>query len=293
MAFLIDIKQLKPGLAVFRRSDVSHRNWYCRIKLPSKDRYKTVSLKTSDFNLASERAFEHDADVRFRLKHGVPVFNRPFSQIAKDFAAFQKERAEAGEISMHRWRVMDSHIRTQLNRYVGSVQITLIGEDKWKSYPIWRQRNGKGRSGGRVSDGTVRDEMSTFRSIMIYAASKKYIPESHIFKGRLPLSKVRRDEFTLEEYRKLHTFARGWIKKAGGNALNAWSRTIAYNFLLIMTNTGMRPSEAKNLRWRDVATKTDRQNRKFVILSVRGKGMARQLVAAGNVAAYPNSTKQA
>ena len=53
-----------------------------------------------------------------------------------------------------------------------------------------------------------------------------------------------------------------------------------------MTNTGMRPSEAKNLRWRDVAVKTDKQGRKFVILSVRGKGKFRQLVAASNAADY-------
>jgi len=286
MTFLIDSRELKNGLIIFRRSDVRHRNWYCRIKLPREDRYKTVSLKTSDMETALERAFDEAADIRFRLKHEVPVFNRPFSQIAKDFAAFQKERSEAGEISFHRWRVMDSHIRTQLNRYVGTVQINLIGEDRWKSYPIWRQKNGKGRSGGKVSDGTIRDEMTTFRSIMAYAASKKYIPESHVFSGRLPLSKVRREEFTPEEYRKLHTFARGWIKEARNTELHKWCRTIVYNFMLVMTNTGMRPSEARNLRWRDVAVKTDKLGRKFLILSVRGKGKFRQLVAASNAADY-------
>lgn len=192
---------------------------------------------------------------------------------------------EAGEITFHRVRVMESHVRTQLNPYVGKVQITLIGEDRWKSYSAWRQKTGKGRSGGRVSDGTIRDEMATFRSIVVYAARKKYIPQSQVFSGKLPLSKVRRDEFTPEEYRKLHTFARGWVKKAR-SSMNKWARTITYNFMLVMTNTGMRPSEARNLCWRDVAIKTDRHGRKFVILSVRGKGKFRQLVAANNVADY-------
>jgi hypothetical protein len=50
------------------------------------DRYKTVSLKTADIDAARERAFDQDADLRFRIKHEVPVFNRPFSQIAKDYA---------------------------------------------------------------------------------------------------------------------------------------------------------------------------------------------------------------
>ena len=77
---------------------------------------------------------------------------------------------------------------------------------------------------GRVSDATIRYEMSIFRSIMAYAASKKYINDSQMFKGKLPLAKVRREEFTPEEYRKLHTFARGWIKKAR-TPFHAWYRT--------------------------------------------------------------------
>lgn len=285
MTFLLDVTELKQGLILFRRTDVQHRNWYCRIKIPYEDRYKIIALKTEDVSTARALAFDHDADLRFRIKHQVPIFNRSFAQVAKEFLAHQKERSEAGEISFHRWRVMDSHVRSQLNNYVGNVQITLIGEDRWKGYPSWRHKNGKGRSGGRVSDGTIRDEMTTFRSIMAYAAMKKYIPESHVFKGKLPLSKVRRDEFTPDEYRALHTFARRWIKD-GLTALNVWYRNMTYNFVLIMANTGMRPSEAKNLRWRDVSVRTDKQKRKFVILNVRGKGKFRQLVAAHNVAEY-------
>src|ERR1700686_4128981 len=184
MAFVTDKEELKPGLIIFRRADVKHRNWYCRVKLPKADRYKTVSLKTADIDAARERAFDHDVDVRFRLKHEVPIFNRPFSQIAKDYADLQKERVEAGQIAKHRWEVVESIIKAQLNPYVGSVQINLIGQDRWVSYPLWRQKNGKGRN-GRVSDASIRTELSIFRSIMAYAASKKYIGESQVFKGKL------------------------------------------------------------------------------------------------------------
>lgn len=285
MPLQVDAQELKEGLTIFRRGDVQHQNWYCRIKLPKVDRYKTVSLKTADLREAKNKAFDQDAEIRFSLKHDVPVFQKTFNQVAKEYADFQKERSEAGQITHHRWRVLNSHIRTQLNRYVGTVQITQIAEERWASYPVWRQRNGAGRSGGRVSDGTIRDEMNTFRAIMGFAAGKHYIRESQVFKGKLPIAKVSREEFTPQEYRKLHTFARQWVKDAR-NANNTWYRTIAYNFVLIMCNTGMRPSEAKNLRWRDVSTQSDKQDRQFVRLSVRGKGKHRNLVAASNVATY-------
>lgn len=322
MTFLLDAQELKTGLIIFRRGDVKHRNWYCRIKLPQTDRYKTVCLKTSDVGTAKERAFDEDADLRFRIKHDVPIFNRPFSAVAKDFLAQQKDRAEVGEITQHRWETIDSVIHTQLNRYVGSVQINQLGPDRWTGYPIWRRKDAierkkeedrrkereaeavgrlakakvqaeapKDRRGrirvptGEVSDASIRTEMSIFRSIMAYAASKKFINDSQIFNGRLPLAKVRREEFTPEEYRHLHTFARKWVKQASTER-SKWSRTVAYNFVLIMCNTGMRPPEAKNLRWRDVAIRKDDQGRTLVILHVRGKGKFRDLVAAGNVAEY-------
>lgn len=285
MGFMTDTQELKSGLVIFRRTDVQHSNWYCRMKLPGEDRYKTVSLKTAIVAEARDKAFDHDAELRFKIKHELPVFNRQFSEVAKEFSAFQKKRSEAGQITFHRWRVLDSQIKTQLNPYVGTNQITLVGPDKWTEYPMWRHNTGKGRSGGRVSDSTIRSEMATFKEIMGFAASKSYIRDSQVFKGKLPVSKARREEFTPDEYRKLHTFARTWIKQAR-NDLNSWYRTVVYNFVLIMCNTGMRPPEAKNLRWRDVSVQSDKEGRQFVRLSVRGKSKHRTLVAPSSVATY-------
>ena len=139
MAFMMDTQELKPGLVIFRRADVKHRRWYARIRLRGSVRYKTISLQTADAGEARDRAYDHDADIRFRIKHDVPVFSRKFGEVAKEYSDFHKARSEIEQITHHRWRVIDSHIRIQLNAYVGSVQITQIGQDRWTSYPIWRQ----------------------------------------------------------------------------------------------------------------------------------------------------------
>jgi integrase len=109
----------------------------------------------------------------------------------------QKARLVTGEISHHRWRVIESHIRTQLSRYVGTSQITLVTEERWKTCLAAGER--QGRSGGLVSKGTIRDEMQTFRGVMGYAASKGYIKESQIPKKKLPFAKERCAEFTPQE----------------------------------------------------------------------------------------------
>ena len=37
MAFVTEKEELKPGLIIFRRGDVEHRMWYCRMKMPKAD----------------------------------------------------------------------------------------------------------------------------------------------------------------------------------------------------------------------------------------------------------------
>ena len=296
--FIVDKQELKPGLIIFRRTDVKHRNWYCRIKIPKEDRYKTVSLGTPDINAAKTQAFYEDADVLIRVRHQIPVFEKSFAQVAKEYSEYHKGVAQSGEITMGRWKIVDSYIRVHLVPYAGHMQITRVGNDQWRAYPLWRKTEGgnvivrKGKKGAPdekkivpAKDGTIGQEMKTLRAILNFAADKEYIRERQVPDGKLPSDKARREEFTPQEYKHLHTFARGWIK-LGKNALSIWYRTMAYNFMLVMTNTGMRPPESRNLRWPDYEMRTDRQRREFVCLNVRGKDKYRQLVASPNVGIY-------
>ena len=156
MAFVTEKEELKPGLIIFRRGDVEHRMWYCRMKMPKAERYKTVSLKPSDKEAARERAFDQDADVRFRIKHDVPVFNRPFREVGREYLLTQEARAQRGEISKARPKKVRAIIEGALDKYVGSTQVHLIGDELWGGYPAWRRVNGTGRNkrnGVRDGDG--------------------------------------------------------------------------------------------------------------------------------------------
>ncbi len=136
-----------------------------------------------------------------------------------------------------------------------------------------------------ISDATIKFEMSIFGAVMNYAIKKRYVPASQRFDDQPKLKIMRRDEFTVEEYRKLHSVGRAWIK-AATTPSSVWYRTVAYNSILIMCNTGMRPSEAKNLRWRDIMPAKDREGREIVVLFVQGKGKSRKLVAPHSVGEY-------
>lgn len=291
MAFVTDKEELKPGLIIFRRGDVAHNNFYCRIKLTKEDRYKTISLRTADKQTARDRAFEQDADIRFRIKHDVAVFNRPFRQVAEEYLQTQQRRADTGEVSADRVKNLRNAYNRALNDYVGSTQIHLIGQDRWAQYPTWRRENGTGRFRKHISDATIAFEMGAFNAVMNFAITKRYVPASHRFDGRPKLKTMRRDEFTLEEYRKLHSFGRKWMR-AATTPQGIWYRAMCYNFMLIMCNTGMRPPEAKNLRWRDITTAKDREGREIVVMFVQGKGKSRRLVAPKSVGDYLDRVRE-
>lgn len=307
--FLIDVQQVKPGLIIFRRGDVQHSNWYSRAKVPHSKRYKTVSLKTLDIDDAKEKARDFEAEIRAMLKHRVPIFDKSFAEIAQEYSALQKRKADIGQITMNRWKTVDGHIRLHLIPYMGNDAITAVTEERWTEYPFWRKKNNapeelkkpthKGLAGRPerskaaqdpeehepAKDGTIVGEMMTFRAIMRYAARKKHITESMIPAGDVPEDTARREAFTPQEYRLLHTKAREWIKQSN-NHITEWYRSMTYNFMLIMANTGMRNSEARNLRWRDFDMRKTKDGRSFVVMNVRGKKKYRELIAAGSVATY-------
>ena len=52
--------QAGPDSLPAQPDDVEHRMWYCRMKMPKADRYKTVSLKTTDIDVARDRAFHQE-----------------------------------------------------------------------------------------------------------------------------------------------------------------------------------------------------------------------------------------
>ena len=284
-SFIKDKEVVKKGVNIFRRGDVAHDNFYCRVRIENEDRYKTISLGTADRQTARDRAMDKDADMRFRVMHNVPIFNRSFLQVAEEYADAQQRRASAGELSQARVMNIKNKVKGPLNTYVGSTQIHLVTQDRWSEYPLWRRENGTGRRNGIISDSTIRIEMSMFAAIMNYAISKRYVPAHHRFEGMPKLKSARRDEFTLEEYRKLHSAGRKWMKEAT-TPQGVWYRQMCYNFVLVMCNTGMRPPEAKNLRWRDITKAKDKDGTDILVIYVRGKGKERNLIAPQSVGDY-------
>jgi len=74
MAFLTEKEELKAGLILFRRGDVGHRMWYCRMKMPKADRYKKV--QTFSLILYCIRSLPATIFITVQLPHGLLALGR-------------------------------------------------------------------------------------------------------------------------------------------------------------------------------------------------------------------------
>ncbi len=281
MTFVTDKEELKPGLIVFRRGDVLHSNWYCRIRLPRADRYKTISLQTADIIVARERALDHDVDLQRRFQQGA----RPFGELAIEYLETQRRRAGAGEISDRRVESIKSIIVRHLNPYVGAIPIVRVSQEYWLKYPAWRRANGMSRLHKQICESTIYSEMAIFNGVLNYAVKRGDLSADLHFNSKPKYTVAPQDALSLQEYRLLLTTAQNWVAKAT-KPVSRWGRTVAYNFMLIMCNTGMRPSEARNLRWRDVLSTQSGDGRPIIVLSVRGREKSRKVVATPSVGKY-------
>ena len=94
---------------------------------------------------------------------------------------------------------------------------------------------------------------------------------------------VRRPSFEDVEWKRVYEHLREWVKedmvsaaganggklqRSGPNAMHRFQRELLRNYLLFMANSGLRPNETRQLRWRDVREEQDEDGTPAVVVEV-------------------------
>lgn len=100
-----------------------------------------------------------------------------------------------------------------------------------------------------------------------------------------------RPSFSAEEIEKLRKLAEARISESGINQEVQRDRSILYAYIVIAMNTGMRPTELKNLNWGDVLRYRESIGqpigKRDIRIRARGKGRSREFVPhLGAIAAF-------
>ena len=140
----------------------------------------------------------------------------------------------------------------------------------------------KGNVKPRPSDKTLQMEQSLLKQIFWWGHRRGIVNRQPFIRAPKDATKknlqvARRPTFELDEWRKLYRYMRQWVKgenvgiqprKNGRfsktrspvkrpHSLHLYQRNLIRNYILFLANSGLRPNESIQLRWRDIKESPD------------------------------------
>ena len=257
-------------VVLYQRADLKNPKWQVRIRVPNAAGYKVVSTKTENQRDAERFAENLYEDLYFHVKAGGSIQSRTFKQVFEEWKKYVTTMGHTRRGGS--WQGTIDRIETYALRFFGAMKIEAITAADFSNYWQWRKTNFNKRV---PSNGTLRRERTCLLPVFKFAVSKGYIPATPETEPPKATA-TRRPTFTQDEWRKIYTGARDWVKE--GKSKATWrQRFVTQQYVLVLANTGMRVGELRGLRWSDLRTvKIEGGTR--LVAEVRGKTGVREVV---------------
>ena len=228
------------------------------------------STKTTNLDKATEIAKRKFHELEYRGEQGHALKGTMFSVLSDLYKVYLLTQYKKKKLSLSYINRQNIVIDTYLIKYFANTLLEHITEPKLAKYQLWRL--------SQVDDepevGTLNRERTVIRQMFKFA-----VEAGHMKKADVPCitndkqKQNRRPHIPLVEYKRLLKRSLRRIRKAPSAPCKRNRQELHY-WMCIMANTGMRPVEAKNLRWCDI---NDLGN--TVSLDVQGKDKFGELVA--------------
>jgi integrase len=236
------------------------------------------SLRTKHLQTAIQKGKEEFINITSRVNSGKQVFSEDVTTVVNRFLTFRQQDVETGSIVKERLGTIKTHLKNMLMYLSGDMKVGDIHRGTFIDYYNWRKKE----TDYKIGDDTIRNEYSTIRMFIKYCHREgltEITPEKIEIKkfDRVKLQgNVRRDTFTEEEWEKLYIGMRTYCsKKNCDSEIEYYNRQIFRNYILALSNTGMRTGELEQLRWSDILDyrKEERygDTKEIVFIQVRGE----------------------
>ena len=299
MAFYENAHRLRDGaILLYTRPGRKKGTYQARLKIPGVGGYVIRSLKTADLNVAISEAEDLFYELRAEQKQGIDVKlagNLRFRDLWKRFY----EVHQLG-LSKHRKRLHTSNARNYFVPYFGEHRVADMPDAFVEKYWDWRinfynpaRREAEGRkdpippNAARVpAQKTLDMEAGMLRQIFRWGKRVGCVKREPWIKApKVSHTKgvIRRPTFSEAEWKRVYEYLRVWVNesivtsvgkhggtlnRAGPNALQRLQREMLRHYLLFLANSGLRPNEARQLRWRDIRELEDEDGTLAIVIEV-------------------------
>ncbi|MEK9912455.1 MAG: site-specific integrase [Flavobacteriaceae bacterium] len=272
------IELFEGELVVFQRANSP--NFYMRVYVAKESKHYQKSLRTKSQYEAIEKAKVEYKIIQSKVAKEEKVFTITFNEALEQYAELEKGRERRGLIKKEWYDKKNSYLKYSfINHFGGNTLVNNVSDKGMEEYIDIRLKRCKKKQ-------TIQQEIVIikhfYNSFLIKKGFVFKIPEFPAFKVRKQDKAKREDTFTIQEYTKLYTFLRGWVKpknvsntrvakKEYGKKENVekllddWERDMEIHrrnlireMILIGANTGIRcPKEMLSLKWGDIRIKKE------------------------------------
>ena len=262
-----DRQDLTKNLCIFRHSAYKSKPYYMRFYVKD-GRYKIVSLKTTDKAHAIEKAMEKWKEFSQHVDSGGTVFEKRTQNIIDEYVRYLDKQVEIEVLKKITVQSKKTSL-IKLRELVAPYETpSKIPHNFLKDYVLWRRTKNWDKSKHKnnpkpPTNRTINKELQDIQGWVKWCIGQKYVG-SYLMKDiQIDYQKIDRAKtieknpsFTYEDWMKLVTYMRTWVKTEvtlrGNEKKNMFYRKCTRLLILILGNVGLRLHEALALTWRDV-----------------------------------------
>ena len=279
------------NIIVYPRKLKQGTTWYARFRMEKPElvngqNYLRESMKTSSEEIASQKALQRYAELTVFQKNDIVIkevtVDEGIKRFMNDFESKYKQGLNG--YSKHMFRLYNYHVVNYWPKYIGHRKLSTITNTDFRNYEEWRNKNSIRNNIDEeiVSRGTLKSEIILMNSIIRWCLENKIHtgqPISYVYKMGV---RNRRSAFTLQQYRRIITYMRTKeflvVGKMGNDSRIIRHRKMLKEYFLFLCNSGLRTSEVRSLRWRDVIFDTSESGKSFVRIQVSRKSKTGHLL---------------
>jgi integrase len=278
-----DVTRIEDGRGVvYKRGGV----YYARVRVGA-NKYVYRSLKTGKKAVAIKAAQRLVHQFEFRAEHNIPISIKKFVDVLDEYEAYRKKQHERGSTTAQMLRQI-VRVNKFWREFAGKRLITSMDNAALRDFVEWRRAYYSNKTEAELklirnyklnpSDKTLQWDVTHGKAVLKWAHEKGYMGKDALPTFTfVPKLKRVRPAFEIGEYKRLYQTLR---KRTFETTNAAWKHTrlILRDYVLILSNSGMRIGELNKIKLGDIHPFTDKKGRPNYRFIVKGKTGPRDVI---------------